>query len=168
MIAEGLLDVGRSAGFEARVRIHVAAHSSMLEPILAPFGVAQAQFFTNAIDTRTEGLDIVAASDDPQSLADAFADALAMHPLLFDPLYVNMVRAGEASGKLADYIPQLARVDPRRFDAVMSDEAMPGLTGSERSPTCSRRPAAAASSRRACAIPTAWPGTPRRANCGPQ
>jgi iron complex outermembrane receptor protein len=28
--------------------------------ILAPFGVAQAQFFTNAIDTRTTGIDIVA------------------------------------------------------------------------------------------------------------
>jgi iron complex outermembrane recepter protein len=30
-----------------------------IRAILAPFGVAQAQFFTNAIDTRTTGLDIV-------------------------------------------------------------------------------------------------------------
>jgi iron complex outermembrane receptor protein len=31
-----------------------------IRAILAPFGVAQAQFFTNAIDTRTTGLDVVA------------------------------------------------------------------------------------------------------------
>ncbi|MBX3710352.1 MAG: TonB-dependent receptor [Lysobacter sp.] len=31
-----------------------------IRAILAPFGVAQAQFFTNAIDTRTRGIDIVA------------------------------------------------------------------------------------------------------------
>jgi iron complex outermembrane recepter protein len=31
-----------------------------IRAILAPFGVAQAQFFTNAIDTETKGLDIVA------------------------------------------------------------------------------------------------------------
>ena len=30
-----------------------------IRAILAPFGVAQAQFFTNAIDTRTQGIDIV-------------------------------------------------------------------------------------------------------------
>jgi iron complex outermembrane receptor protein len=30
-----------------------------IRAILAPFGVAQAQFFTNAIDTRTTGIDIV-------------------------------------------------------------------------------------------------------------
>ena len=31
-----------------------------IRAILSPFGVAQAQFFTNAIDTRTRGIDIVA------------------------------------------------------------------------------------------------------------
>ncbi len=31
-----------------------------IRAILAPFGVAQAQFFTNAIDTRTTGVDVVA------------------------------------------------------------------------------------------------------------
>ncbi len=31
-----------------------------IRAILAPFGVAQAQFFTNAIDTKTRGIDIVA------------------------------------------------------------------------------------------------------------
>jgi len=45
------------------------------------------------------------------------ADALAEHPRLFSPLYVNMVRAGEASGaldvvlqRLADYTENQARL----------------------------------------------------------
>lgn len=38
----------------------------------------------------------------------SFADALAMHPALFDPLYVNMVRAGEASGALDEVLKRLA------------------------------------------------------------
>jgi len=38
----------------------------------------------------------------------SFADALAMHPELFDPLYVNMVRAGEASGALDQVLHRLA------------------------------------------------------------
>jgi general secretion pathway protein F len=38
----------------------------------------------------------------------SFADALAMHPLLFDPLYVNMVRAGEAAGALDQVLKRLA------------------------------------------------------------
>lgn len=37
-----------------------------------------------------------------------FADALAMTPELFDPLYVNMVRAGEASGSLDEVLGRLA------------------------------------------------------------
>ncbi len=38
----------------------------------------------------------------------SFADALAQHPRLFDPLYVNMVRAGEASGALDEVLRRLA------------------------------------------------------------
>jgi general secretion pathway protein F len=47
----------------------------------------------------------------------ALADALADHPRIFSPLYVNMVRAGEASGaldvvlgRLADYTESQARL----------------------------------------------------------
>ncbi len=38
----------------------------------------------------------------------AFADALAMHPALFDALYVNMIRAGEAAGALDEVLKRLA------------------------------------------------------------
>ncbi len=36
------------------------------------------------------------------------ADAVAQHPELFDPLYVNMVRAGEASGALDEVLRRVA------------------------------------------------------------
>ncbi|MBL4843995.1 MAG: type II secretion system F family protein [Planctomycetes bacterium] len=38
----------------------------------------------------------------------SFGDSLAQHPELFDALYVNMVRAGEASGALDDVLSRLA------------------------------------------------------------
>jgi len=37
------------------------ASNPQIAPLLAPFGVSAAQFFTNAIDTETEGVDLVAA-----------------------------------------------------------------------------------------------------------
>ncbi|BCL77194.1 type II secretion system protein [Jeongeupia sp. HS-3] len=37
-----------------------------------------------------------------------FSQALAMHPRVFNPLFVNLVRAGEASGKLAVVLANLA------------------------------------------------------------
>lgn len=38
----------------------------------------------------------------------AFADALEKHPKVFSPIYVNMVRAGEAGGILDDILKKLA------------------------------------------------------------
>lgn len=38
----------------------------------------------------------------------AFADALAKHPRVFSPIYVNMVRAGEAGGILDEILKKLA------------------------------------------------------------
>lgn len=38
----------------------------------------------------------------------AFADALEKHPKVFSPIYVNMVRAGEAGGILDDILKRLA------------------------------------------------------------
>jgi len=38
-----------------------------------------------------------------------FSEALAQHPRVFEPLYVNMVRAGEAAGKLDVVLDRLAR-----------------------------------------------------------
>ncbi len=44
----------------------------------------------------------------------SLADALATHPKQFSELYVNMVRAGEASGSLAQIFERLARFEESR------------------------------------------------------
>ncbi|MHC4957976.1 MAG: type II secretion system F family protein [Planctomycetota bacterium] len=56
----------------------------------------------------------------------SFAEALALHPALFDNLFVNMVKAGEASGNLdvvlqrqADYRVRQARVAARVKTALI-------------------------------------------------
>ena len=44
----------------------------------------------------------------------SLADALALHPRYFSEMYVNMVRAGEASGRLASIFESLATYAERR------------------------------------------------------
>ncbi len=46
----------------------------------------------------------------------SFADSLAVHPEYFSDLYVNMVRAGEASGALAPVFERLAAFEQTRDD----------------------------------------------------
>lgn len=50
---------------------------------------------------------IIAVTKDVES-GMAFADALEKHPTVFTPIYVNMVRAGEAGGILDDILGKLA------------------------------------------------------------
>lgn len=50
---------------------------------------------------------LVAVIQDVES-GDGIADALSKHPAVFDDVYVNMVRAGEAAGILDDILKRLA------------------------------------------------------------
>ncbi len=43
-----------------------------------------------------------------------FADALARYPLIFDSMYINLVRAGEESGRLVEVLVRLAEVGQKR------------------------------------------------------
>lgn len=67
------------------------------------------------------GLEVLARQEHNRVLADVitslaevvrgggtFSDALARHPKVFDRLYVNMIRAGEAGGVLATVLERLA------------------------------------------------------------
>src|SRR5690606_5718104 len=54
------------------------------------------------------------------------ADAVAQHPELFDPLYVNMVRAGEASGALDEVLRRVA--DFMQAQARMKNRVSTALT----------------------------------------
>jgi general secretion pathway protein F len=60
----------------------------------------------------------------------ALADSLAAHPSYFSELYVNMVRAGEASGSLAQIFDRLAEFERTRDDLrgyIVSSLIYPGL-----------------------------------------
>jgi general secretion pathway protein F len=46
----------------------------------------------------------------------SFADSLATHPLYFSELYINMVRAGEASGSLGTIFERLSEFERTRDD----------------------------------------------------
>src|SRR3979411_2749415 len=46
----------------------------------------------------------------------SLADSLATHPEFFSDLYINMVRAGEASGALASIFERLAEFERTRAD----------------------------------------------------
>ena len=60
----------------------------------------------------------------------SLADSLAAHPTHFSELYVNMVRAGEASGSLAQIFERLAEFERTRDDLrgyIISSLIYPGL-----------------------------------------
>lgn len=56
----------------------------------------------------------------------SMADAVAAHPELFDPLFANMVRAGEASGALDDVLRRLA--DFMQAQARMKNRVSAAMT----------------------------------------
>ena len=60
----------------------------------------------------------------------SLADSLATHPEYFSDLFVNMVRAGEASGTLASIFERLAEFERTRDDLrsyIVSSMVYPGL-----------------------------------------
>lgn len=51
---------------------------------------------------------------------DSLSDAFSHHPKIFRPMYVHMIRAGEASGKLEDVFLQLSEIE--RFERETSQK----------------------------------------------
>jgi general secretion pathway protein F len=81
---------------------------------------------TERANFRTLVLDIVRLIKSGKSLADS----LASHPAYFSDLYVNMVRAGEASGSLSQIFDRLAEFERTRDDLrsyIVSSLIYPGL-----------------------------------------
>jgi general secretion pathway protein F len=75
---------------------------------------------------RTVVLDVLRVLKGGRSLADS----LAAHPKYFGDLYVNMVRAGEASGALAAVFERLAEFERSRDELrgyIISSMTYPGL-----------------------------------------
>ncbi len=89
-------------------------------------GLAITAELTEHANFRTLVLDIVRLIKGGKSLADS----LASHPTYFPDLYVNMVRAGEASGSLAQIFERLADFERTRDDLrsyIISSLIYPGL-----------------------------------------
>ncbi len=81
---------------------------------------------TERANFRTLVMDIVRLIKGGKSLADS----LASHPAYFSDLYVNMVRAGEASGSLSQIFDRLAEFERTRDDLrsyIVSSLIYPGL-----------------------------------------
>src|ERR1017187_4657819 len=81
---------------------------------------------TEHANFRTLVLDIVRLIKGGKSLADS----LAAHPAYFSDLYVNMVRAGEASGSLSVIFERLAEFERSRDDLrnyIISSMIYPAL-----------------------------------------
>lgn len=76
--------------------------------------------------------DVKSAVNEGSSLADA----LAQHPEVFDHLYVNMIRAGEASGaldqvlnRLANFMEAQAKLNSKIMSAMLYPAIMVGVGG---------------------------------------
>jgi general secretion pathway protein F len=81
---------------------------------------------TERTSFRALVLDIVRLIKGGKSLADS----LAVHPTYFSELYINMVRAGEASGSLAQIFDRLSEFERTRDDLrgyIISSLIYPGL-----------------------------------------
>ena len=89
-------------------------------------GLAITAELTEHANFRSLVLDIVRLIKGGKSLADS----LGAHPAYFSDLYVNMVRAGEASGSLAQIFDRLAEFERTRDDLrsyIVSSLIYPGL-----------------------------------------
>lgn len=81
---------------------------------------------TTQSEFRTVVLDLLRVLKGGRSLADS----LATHPAHFTDLYINMVRAGEASGSLAQIFERLSEFERTRDDLrgyIISSLIYPGL-----------------------------------------
>jgi type IV pilus assembly protein PilC len=73
------------------------------------------------VDNRNLAMVLSAVGDDLQG-GSPISKALARHPKVFSLFYVNMVRAGEESGKLSDTFVYLADYLDRSYDVVTKAE----------------------------------------------
>src|SRR5690606_37798334 len=95
--------------FQRVTRIDLAFTTRQLATLLRS-GVPLVEALT-AITEQIEKPELKAALTqcrDKINEGSSFADALRQHPKIFEPLYVNMVAAGEASGTLEVVLGRLA------------------------------------------------------------
>lgn len=73
------------------------------------------------VENRNLAMVLSAVGDDLQG-GSPISKALARHPKVFSPFYVNMVRSGEESGKLSETFVYLADYLDRSYDVITKAE----------------------------------------------
>jgi general secretion pathway protein F len=122
-IGKRLFKVDRKLKGESALPIYTRQMATLLRS-----GIPLAQAL-GALIEQVEHRDVEAVLRDVREQVvrgKSFGEALAMHPRLFDNLFVNMVKAGEASGnldtvltRLADYRVSQARITSRVKTALI-------------------------------------------------
>lgn len=79
------------------------------------------RLLASEVENRNLGQVLAAVGDDLQG-GIPISKALARHPKVFSPFYVNMVAAGEESGKLSETFTYLADYLDRTYDVVSKAE----------------------------------------------
>ena len=111
-------DVGKEMGRRRLPRIFIKRHREEIALITRQLatmlraGIPLAQSL-NALVEQAGNQDVEAVLRDAREKVTqgiSLAEALAFHPTYFSELYVNMVRAGEASGNLDAVLTRLADV----------------------------------------------------------
>ena len=93
---------------QARRTVQVSQFTRQLSTLLSA-GIPITQALTALVE-QTEDKDLETIIRDIREKVSTgidIGDALAAHPLYFSPLFVSMIRAGEASGELADVLSRL-------------------------------------------------------------
>jgi general secretion pathway protein F len=117
------LDAKASSGFSpvlsGRVRAgHVAIMTRQLSTLVGaglPLVTALETIIPNTPQAKLKR--VLAQVKDSIVEGGSMAQALALHPKVFPPLYVNMVRAGEASGALEVVLGRLAELYERQQES---------------------------------------------------
>jgi len=114
-------------------------------PFVAPVGVRERAVFTRQVSTLLRagmpllrGLEVLGRQEKNRVLREVieatadeiragrkFSEALARHPAVFDRLFVNMVRAGEAGGVLEVVLERLARFQEKSLQLRGKVKAAP-------------------------------------------
>jgi type II secretory pathway component PulF len=124
--------VGRAFGFFARIRRREIAFFSRQVADLLESGLTLMRAL-QVLREQTENprlQEVLADLASEVREGKSFSDALAVHPRIFSPLYVSMVRSGEVGGTLGEVLARLADLGEKEDELhvrVRSALAYPAL-----------------------------------------
>src|SRR5207249_2388276 len=107
-----------------------AAWLKPLLPMPPSLNCASPAFFPRALLRRRSAVPTAKKVADAVQGGSTFSDALALHPRIFNDLYVNMVKAGEVGGVLELVLTRLSEFQEKAAkikNKVMAAMVYPGI-----------------------------------------